>query len=75
MVKEKVFPFTWNGWDSIDVLFNSYYEVEFTEDFGVFKAGEKFSSVSVNYGEGWVEAYNEDGTEFIKKQEYKALAI
>lgn len=62
------------GWDSVDMLFNNYYDVEFTEDFGVFKSGDKFTSISVNYDKGVVEAYDENG-EPVKQQKYIAKAI
>ena len=76
MYTEKTIPISVSGgWDSVDMLFNNYYDVEFTEDFGVFKAGERFKGVSVNYGDGLVEAYNEDGTEVIKSQKYVAKAL
>lgn len=69
---EKMVPIVWNeGWDEQDLLCLSFYGVEFTEDFGVFKKGETFKSVSVNYGEGFIEAYSEDGTEVVKRQDFK----
>jgi hypothetical protein len=73
--KEIIFPFQWEGWDSIDSLMNNYYGVEFLEDFGPFKAGEKLSSLSVDYGNGIIEAYNEAGTEVVKRVEWKAKPV
>ena len=75
MNQEKTLPFKWKDWDEQDVLFNSYYDVEFTEDFGSIKSGEKFSSIAVNYGEGWIEAYSEDGLEVLKRQNFKSIAV
>ena len=75
MVQEIIIPFKWSGWDTQDVLLNSYYEVEFTEDFGAFNKGDIFSSISVDYGKGVVEAYSEDGTEVVKKQMFIAKPI
>lgn len=75
MISEKTIPFTFQGWDSIDMLFNSYYEARFVKDFGVFKEGEHFSSISVDYSKGIIQAYNKEGTEVIKEQEYIALAV
>ena len=72
MQQEKTIPFTWEGWDIQDTLMNSYYNVEFTEDFGVFKKGDKFSSICVAYDEGFVEAYDEDG-QVLNTQKYTAL--
>jgi hypothetical protein len=71
--QEKTIPFTWKSWDMQDVLANSYYDVTFAEDFGVFKSGESFKSVFVDYGKGIVESYNEEGSEVLKTQFYKSI--
>lgn len=73
--QEKVLPIQWEGWDEIDILFFSFYNVTFTDDFGVFKKGDTYSSVSVNYQEGVIEAYNEEGTEVIASQSFNAKPI
>lgn len=73
--QEKVLPIRWGGWDEIDILFFSFYNVTFTDNFGVFKKGDTYSSVSVNYQEGVIEAYNEDGTEVIATQSFNAKPI
>ncbi len=73
--KEKLFPFTWNEWDSIDILYNSYYQVVFLEDFGIFKRGERFTSVSVDYSKGIIEAYNETGDKVEKTQAYRCFPV
>lgn len=70
MIKENLFPIKWESWDTIDVLFNTYYDVEFTDDFGEFKKGEKFSSISIDYSKGIIEAYNDNGENIIKTQKY-----
>ena len=61
----------WNdAWDS-------YYDVEFTEDTGVFKTGETFSSLSidqVSISTFELIAKDEDGN-VIKKQKCKLVAI
>lgn len=75
MIIEKTIPFQWVGWDQHDVLFMAFYDVEFVEDFGIFKKGEKFDSISVNYGEGWIEAYDSTQIEPVKKQNYVAKPI
>jgi len=54
---EKLIPFGWDDWEEHDILLNSYYNVEFTEDFGEFKKGEKFSSITVDYIKGIIEAF------------------
>lgn len=73
--QEKVLPIEWSGWDEIDILFVSFYNVTFTDNFGVFKKGDTYSSVSVNYQEGVIEAYNEEGTEVIASQSFNAKPI
>lgn len=73
--QEKVLPIQWGGWDEIDICFVSFYDVTFTDDFGVFKKGDTYSSVSVNYQEGVIEAYNEEGTEVIASQSFNAKPI
>lgn len=75
MIKENLFPLTWKGWDHIDMLFNTYYDVEFTDDFGEFKKGEKYSSISINYSEGFIEAYDENGENVVKKQKYGCVPV
>lgn len=72
---EKTIPFTWKSWDEVDQLVHSYYDVEFTEDFGSFKKGEKFSAMTVDYGLGKIEVYNNEGTNIVKKQNYKTIPI
>jgi len=73
--QEKVLPIQWSGWDEIDILFVSFCNVTFTDNFGVFKKGDTYSSVSVNYQEGVIEAYNEEGTEVITSQLFNAKPI
>lgn len=75
MNKEKTIPFQWEGWDQHDTLFMAFYNVEFLEDFGAFKKGDKFSSVSVDYGKGTIEGYDEEGTNVIAKQNFVAIPI
>ena len=56
---------------------NTYYDVEFTEDIGVFKTGETFSSLSIDQvstSTFELIARDEDGN-VIKRQECKLVAI
>lgn len=69
-MKEKILPIEWKGWDQNDILSHNYYDVTFLADFGVFKAGETFSCISVDYGFGFIQAYTEDGTEVVKTQHF-----
>ena len=75
MHTEITIPFTWDGWDKNDILCNQYYNVEFTEDFGTFKKGEKFNNLSVDYGAGRIQTWNDEGSVVIKQQYYKAIPI
>jgi len=72
---EKTIPFTWKGWDDQDTLVNSYYDVEFVEDFGVIKKGDKFSCITVDYSQGFIEVYNDEGEVVLLKQNFKATPI
>ncbi len=74
-IAEIVLPIEWDGWDEIDILFTAFYNVTFVDDFGVFTKGENFTTVSINYGKGTIEAYNEDGTEVIKTQKFIAKPV
>ena len=73
--KEKTIPFQWENWDQHGTLFMAFYNVEFLEDFGAFKKGDKFSSISVDYGKGTIEGYDEEGTNVIAKQNFVAIPI
>ena len=59
--KESKLPISWESWDELNTCDLIFYDVYFEEDFGPIKAGEKFDSVSVNYGEGFLEAYGDEG--------------
>lgn len=71
-IKEILIPFLWDGWDQIEVNFMQFYNVDFYQDFGPFLKGENFSSVSVDYLKGILEAYSEDGKEVIKRCKFTA---
>lgn len=64
--QEKTFPFKYNGWDEGcgDYGDIQYYDVEFTEDFGPIKKGQKFDCVFVEHDKGMLQAMinNEDGS-------------
>jgi len=50
--------FTWEEWENFDTLVILFHYVKFIEDFGIFKKGEKFYEVFVNYNSGNIFAYN-----------------
>ena len=73
--KEEIIPIEWSGWDEFVILSNIYYDVEFTEDFGEFKKGEKYRSAFVDYQKGLIEGYSDLGTEVVKSQKFKCTPI
>lgn len=75
MKNEKLIPISWNAWDSIDTLFNNYYDIEFTEDFGKFKKGEKYKTISIDYANGRIEAYDEEGENVVKFQNFVGAPV
>ena len=56
---EKVLPIKWLSWDMCgeygDICF---WDVEFTEDFGVIKKGETFDKLNLFQHNGKIELYN-----------------
>jgi hypothetical protein len=72
---EQIVPISWSGWDPSSELNNVYYDVVIEEDFGVFKKGETYSSLSIDYGRGIIDAYSETGDEIVKRQYWKAQPI
>ena len=75
MQTEIIFPLNWTAWDKQDELVNTYYDVTFTDDYGVFKKDEKFSSVTIDYAKGFIKAYSSDGLTVEKIQNFKTIAI
>lgn len=85
--KEKVFPFEYDGWDESggdygDIVF---YNVQFTDNFGPIKKGDKFDSVFVMHCLGVISCCNKmsekdnDGfcilTEEIYSVKFKAIPV
>jgi hypothetical protein len=50
-----------SGWDEIDFCINLYYDVIFQRDFGLFKEGEEYDSVTVDYVQQKILTYNAEG--------------
>lgn len=50
---ENAFGFTYDGWDEAGGEYGDiqFYKVEFTEDFGAIKKGEKFDCVIIYHSE------------------------
>lgn len=57
--------FDCTGWDEVDVAAYVFYNAKFHKDFGPFKAGVLYGSVTVDYQNGFIEAYNESGVEVL----------
>ena len=60
-----------------DDYWNTYYDVEFTEDIGVFKTGETFSSLSIDQvsTSTFERIARDEDDNVIKKQKCKLVAI
>ena len=73
--QNEIFPLTYTGWDEAcgDYGDISLYDVEFTENFGPIKKGDKFDSVYIGNCTGTLACYikdeksNEDGATPIKE--------
>lgn len=73
-VVECTIPVSWRGWDQLDTTCFSFYEVLFRDDFGVFKAGETVSCLTVDYSAGTLIEYDEGGTK-LRKQSWTAVPV
>ncbi len=73
MYKEATIPVTWEGWNEVDINVITIYRVNFLEDFGIFKKGEYYTSLNVNYAEGFIEYWENEFTQ--KIQYFKAQPI
>lgn len=72
--KEIIIPIFWEGWDEGDMNVTIFYNVEFYEDFGIFKKGEKFNIISIDYNKGIIQSYNDEGISIIRTQFFKCVA-
>lgn len=72
MNTEAILPISWEGWDPGDQTEIFLGNATFLEDFGIFKKGEKYEGLFISYGEGFIEAYDEEG-QINKKQNFKAI--
>ena len=52
--KEQLLPFTYDGWDEGGGDYGDiqFYKVEFVEDFGAAKVGDKFDCVTIYHKNG-----------------------
>jgi hypothetical protein len=59
---DKVLPLTYGGWDMAgDYGEVQLYDVEFTDDFGPFKKGEKVENLLVSQSQGIIADYDDGG--------------
>lgn len=66
---------TYDGYDVNDTMDFGFYDAVFKKDFGVFKKGEHYDSVSFNYGDGYIESWNVAATEPDKRQKIALVAV
>lgn len=59
--KEPKLPLTWSNWEDLEPCLTQFYNVIFEDNFGSINTGDCFDSVAVNYWEGWLEAYGDEG--------------
>lgn len=71
--QDELFPFTWEGWDPVEMLEILLYGVQFTADFGIFKSGERLSSLTVDYDGGRITEFDDDGN-ILRQQRFKVVA-
>ncbi len=72
---ENFLPFSWDGFDIQDTAHFSFYNAEMKEDFGTIKAGQTFKSIDVDFQNGKIEVFSEDGESTIHRIDFKLQAI
>ena len=73
MYRESTIPVEWSGWNEVDINFITIYRATFLEDFGIFKKGEYYSSLNINYGDGFIEYWESETSQ--KIQYFKSQPI
>lgn len=84
--QEKTFPLTYSGWDEGCGEYGDiqFYDVEFTDDFGPIKKGDRFNSVFIGHNDGVLACYaevgekDEDGctpTQEVHKVNFKVVPV
>ena len=53
-------PFTYSGQNEIHKQLHEFDDVEFTQDWGIFKKGEKYDSVDINTEDGELRAFDDE---------------
>lgn len=73
--KEGILPIEWEEYDIQDQSVYTFYNVTFIEDFGNIKVNETFKCIGVDYQEGILETYSEDGADVINTIKFKCIVI
>jgi len=53
--------FEWENWDEVDVAFLQFYQCKLIVDIGPYKKGDMLSCIAINYQDGVLEVYSDDG--------------
>lgn len=71
--EDNLFPITWEESEFLDIITISYSNVEFIEDFGIFKKGDEIPYLLANIESGILYEVDERGEE-IERQPFKCVA-
>lgn len=52
--------FDWEDWNNLDTAAFQFIDCTIKEDFGPLKKGETYQSISVDFENGFLEAFNEE---------------
>lgn len=73
--QEKIIPMKWTGWDEMDMLANMYYNCMFTTDFGPFIANKHYETIFIDYANGVIESYINEGSDVEHSANFTASII
>lgn len=72
-MKCNLLPIIFNEFHDFEML-QTYANVQFISDFGIFKKDEKFEFLTLNYGVNRVQVYDEDG-HLVKEQKFALIPV
>ena len=52
--------FNFEDWDQLDTNIFIYYDVDFKQDFGLFKRGSSYKTMTIDYDEGTITIYKDN---------------
>jgi len=64
--KDNLLPITFTNYDPVSDHAIQLYNVEFLEDWGPFKKGEKVQNLVNDFENGFVASYDDEGKELVK---------